>query len=84
LARLGRLQEARSEVQAGLGINPSFTIARFCAGAFTDYPNVVADGNASLTACARPACRRHNCITPGPGISLLPNATSIVAIRNGR
>jgi class 3 adenylate cyclase/DNA-binding response OmpR family regulator/tetratricopeptide (TPR) repeat protein len=42
LARLGRLQEARSEVQAGLGINPSFTIARFCAGAFTDYPNVVA------------------------------------------
>ena len=33
LARLGRLAEAKSEVQAGLAISPAFTISRFRAGA---------------------------------------------------
>ena len=42
LARLGRLQEARSEAQAGLTLNPGLTIARFRAGGLTDDPNVVA------------------------------------------
>ena len=30
LARLGELDEARAEVQAGLALDPSFTIRRFC------------------------------------------------------
>ena len=29
LAQLGRLDEARSEVKAGLALNPAFTISRF-------------------------------------------------------
>ena len=41
-ARLGRLQEARSEAQAGLALNPGFTIAQFRGGGLTDHPNVVA------------------------------------------
>jgi tetratricopeptide (TPR) repeat protein len=36
LARLGRLPEARSEVQAGLAIDPTFTISRYRAGAPSD------------------------------------------------
>ena len=43
LARLGRLPEARSEVRAGLAINPTFTIARFRAGVSSDDPAAVAD-----------------------------------------
>jgi tetratricopeptide (TPR) repeat protein len=42
LARIGRLPEARSEVRAGLVINPTFTIARFRAGVFSDDPAVAA------------------------------------------
>ncbi len=42
LARLGRLSEARSEVRAGLAINPAFTIARFRAGVSSDDPAAVA------------------------------------------
>jgi TolB-like protein/class 3 adenylate cyclase len=39
LAHLGRLDEARSEVRAGLAINPTFTVSRFRAfGARTDDP----------------------------------------------
>jgi TolB-like protein/Flp pilus assembly protein TadD len=33
LARLGRLAEARPEAQAGLALNPTFTLSRFLAGA---------------------------------------------------
>lgn len=29
LAQLGRLEEARSAIKAGLGLDPTFTIARF-------------------------------------------------------
>ena len=36
MAHLGRLPEARSEAQAGLAINPTFTIARIRAGASSD------------------------------------------------
>jgi hypothetical protein len=42
LARLGRHPEARSEVQGGLAIAPTMTIARFRAGALGDHPNVLA------------------------------------------
>jgi tetratricopeptide (TPR) repeat protein len=38
LAHLGRLTEARASAQAALAIHPSFTIARFCAGAASDNP----------------------------------------------
>ena len=38
LAHLGRLDEARQEVQAGLAVNPKFTIARCRAGFVSDNP----------------------------------------------
>ncbi len=38
LARLGRLPEARSEAQAGLAINPTFTVSRFRANASVYEP----------------------------------------------
>jgi TolB-like protein len=38
LAHLGRLDEARAAVQAGLALNPTFTISRFRAGASSDNP----------------------------------------------
>jgi TolB-like protein/class 3 adenylate cyclase/tetratricopeptide (TPR) repeat protein len=42
LAHLGRLDEAREEVKAGLAINPEFTIRRFLAGRESDNPVFVA------------------------------------------
>jgi hypothetical protein len=36
LANLGRLEEANSEVQTGLALDPTFTIARFRSGASSD------------------------------------------------
>jgi TolB-like protein/class 3 adenylate cyclase len=38
LGQLGRPDEARSAVQAGLALNPTFTISRFRAGAPSDNP----------------------------------------------
>jgi tetratricopeptide (TPR) repeat protein len=38
LAMLGRLDEARSEAQAGLALDPKFTIRRYRAGAQSDNP----------------------------------------------
>jgi len=38
LAELGRIDEARAEVQAGLALNPGFTIRRYRAGAQSDNP----------------------------------------------
>ena len=43
LAHLGQLSDARSEAQAGLAINPTFTIARFRSGVSSDDPVVIAD-----------------------------------------
>ena len=37
-AHLGRMSEAQGAVQAGLALNPTFTIRRFRAGAFSDNP----------------------------------------------
>jgi hypothetical protein len=42
LGCLGRLAEGRAEVRAGLVANPTFTIARFRAGALSDNPALVA------------------------------------------
>jgi tetratricopeptide (TPR) repeat protein len=38
LAHLGRLDEAREELKAGLAVNPNFTIKRFHASAESDNP----------------------------------------------
>jgi hypothetical protein len=38
LAELGRLDEARAEVQAGLALNPGFTLRRYRDGAQSDNP----------------------------------------------
>ena len=38
LARLGSLDEARVAVQAGLALDPNFTLRRFRAGAASDNP----------------------------------------------
>ena len=42
LGQLGRLDEARPVVQAGLAFNPTFTISRFRAGAPSDNPTFLA------------------------------------------
>jgi tetratricopeptide (TPR) repeat protein len=42
LGQLGQLDEARSAVQAGLALNPTFTISRFRAGAPSDNPTFLA------------------------------------------
>jgi TolB-like protein/class 3 adenylate cyclase/Tfp pilus assembly protein PilF len=42
LAQLGRLEEARAEVQAGLALDPKFTIKRYRAGAKSDNPTYLA------------------------------------------
>jgi TolB-like protein/class 3 adenylate cyclase len=41
LARLGRLPEARSEVQVGLAVDPTFTIARIRGHALSDIASLV-------------------------------------------
>ena len=41
-AHLGRMSEAQAAVQAGLALNPTFTIRRFRAGAFSDNPTHLA------------------------------------------
>jgi TolB-like protein/class 3 adenylate cyclase/Tfp pilus assembly protein PilF len=42
LAHLGRLHEARSEVQAGLALDPTFTLARFRINVPSDDPTYLA------------------------------------------
>jgi tetratricopeptide (TPR) repeat protein len=42
LGQLGRLDEAQSAVQAGLALNPTFTISRFRAGSPSDNPTFLA------------------------------------------
>src|SRR5436190_8666067 len=38
LVHLGRIEEARAAANAGLALEPSFTIGRFSAGARSDNP----------------------------------------------
>jgi hypothetical protein len=42
LAHFGRHSEARAAVQAGLALNPSFTVTRLRAGAPSDNPTFLA------------------------------------------
>jgi TolB-like protein/class 3 adenylate cyclase/Flp pilus assembly protein TadD len=42
LAHLGRLDEARAEVQAGLALDPKFALRRFRAGSASDNPTFLA------------------------------------------
>ena len=42
LAQLGLLDEARAAAQAGLTLNPGFTVRRFRAAGFGDNPNFLA------------------------------------------
>jgi tetratricopeptide (TPR) repeat protein len=42
LAHVDRLDEAQSMVQAGLALDPAFTICRYYAGALSDNPIYVA------------------------------------------
>ena len=44
LANLGRIEEARSEVAAGLAFDPQFTIANFRSFAWSDNPVYLAQG----------------------------------------
>ncbi len=48
LALLGRLNEARSEVQAGLALDARFTIARYRGGASSDNPIYLAERERGL------------------------------------
>jgi hypothetical protein len=42
VAHLGRFADARSAVQAGLALDPSFTVARFRTSAFSSNPTYLA------------------------------------------
>ena len=42
LANLGRAAEAKDAVQAGLGLNPDFTMRRYLGGAASDHPTFLA------------------------------------------
>jgi len=42
LAHLGKLEEAQSAVQAGLALDPAFTLRRFRANAPSDDPTFLA------------------------------------------
>jgi len=42
LAHVGQLEEARSAVQAGLTLDPTFTLRRFRAGAQSNNPTFLA------------------------------------------
>jgi len=42
LANLGRIAEAKDAVQAGLGLNPDFTMRRYLGGAASDHPTFLA------------------------------------------
>jgi tetratricopeptide (TPR) repeat protein len=42
LAHLGRLEEARSAVQAGLALHPAFTLRRYRTNPYSDNPTYLA------------------------------------------
>ena len=59
LVELGRLDEARAEVQAGLALNPGFTIRRYRDGAQSDNP-VFLKGRERMIEDMRKAGRRRD------------------------
>jgi tetratricopeptide (TPR) repeat protein len=58
LVELGRLDEARAEVQAGLALNPGFTIRRYRAATQATIRFSLKDASGSSKTCAKPGCRR--------------------------
>ena len=58
LAQLGALDEARAAAQAGLALDPTFTIRRFRAAHRATIRLTLPGANASMRACAWPGCRR--------------------------
>jgi len=60
LANLARVDEARSATQAGLALDPSFTIRRFRAGAASDNPTYLTQRERIYEACERPGCPSGN------------------------
>jgi|SRR6516165_2460040 len=60
LANLARVDEARSATQAGLTLDPSFTIRRFRAGAASDNPTYLTQRERIYEACERPGCPSGN------------------------
>ena len=61
LAHLGRLDEARAEVKAGLALAPNYSIARFLSMAESDNPTYLKQRERIRMGCARPASRRNDC-----------------------
>jgi hypothetical protein len=47
------MKEARSEVGIGLGLDRQFTIASFCAAAWSDNPAYLAQRMRLMRVCAR-------------------------------
>ena len=74
LAHLGRLDEARSAVQAGLALDPTFTISRFRARASSDNPT------SSDSARAHP--RRDAQGRAAGGMSAAHRLAAILAVRD--
>jgi tetratricopeptide (TPR) repeat protein len=58
LALLGELDEARAAVQAGLALDPNFTIRRLRASSAWTIRLSLPDANAQLRACAWPGCQK--------------------------
>ena len=61
LAQLGRLDEARSAVKAGVALNPSFTLssARALWTALSDDPTYLAQVEPTLDGLRKAGCRRN-------------------------
>ena len=57
LALLGELDEARAAAQAGLALDPGFTLRRFRAKALSDNPIFLAARERILRVCAWPECQ---------------------------
>ena len=60
LAQLGRQDEARSAVKAGLALNPTFSISRARAYYAARTRNIWPSLGAFSKACAWPGCPRNN------------------------
>ncbi len=53
LAHLGRFNEARAATQAGLALNPTYTISRARAGTASDNPTYLAQREHSFDGCRK-------------------------------
>jgi tetratricopeptide (TPR) repeat protein len=65
LALVGDLKEARSIAEAGLALDPAFTIRRYRINAKGDNPIYLARRQRYFEGCASPACRRAKNLAVG-------------------